>query len=101
MEQQHKEMLRSLVAGGFDHLETDLQARSFQPGELADSRKGGGAPASAAVPAIPVPAPKPPPVEKPPPTANSLVETLFAEDLISEKSLDEVILRYLTDQIGK
>jgi hypothetical protein len=92
MEAQHKEMLRTLVAGGFEHLESDLQARSFQPGELAETRK---APPLPVVPVAP-----PPPVEKPP-SANNLVETLFAEDLISEKSLDEVILRYLTDQIGK
>ncbi len=91
MELQHKEMLRNLVAGGFDHLESDVQARSFQPGELAEGRKA---------PPPPEPVVPPPPPEKPA-SANNLVETLFAEDLISEKSLDEVILRYLTDQIGK
>jgi hypothetical protein len=91
MEAQHKEMLRNLVNGGFDHLESDLAARSFQPGELADGRK----PA-----AIPEPAAPPPELDNPP-SVDIVVETLFAEDLISEKSLDEVILSYLTDQIGK
>jgi hypothetical protein len=37
----------------------------------------------------------PPPVEK-----NDGIETLFGEDLISEKSLDEVILSYLAEDLG-
>jgi hypothetical protein len=91
MQQQHKDMLRSLINGGFDHLEADLSARSFQPGELAEGRKA---------PAAPEPVAPPPQLDNPP-SVDIVVETLFAEDLISEKSLDEVILSYLTDQIGK
>jgi hypothetical protein len=32
---------------------------------------------------------------------NDGAETLFGEDLISEKSLDEVILSYLADDLGE
>ena len=32
---------------------------------------------------------------------NDGVETLFGEDLISEKSLDEVILSYLAEDLGE
>ncbi len=91
MQEQHKDMLRNLINGGFDHLEADLAARSFQPGELADARR----PAATVAPVAP------PPQLDNPPSVDIVVETLFAEDLISEKSLDEVILSYLTDQIGK
>jgi hypothetical protein len=87
MQRQHKEMLKSLVNGQLDHLEAEASARSFQPGELVES------------PAKPLP----PSPGLPPPQEIEIdvVETLFADDLISEKSLDEVILSYLTDQIGK
>ncbi|MHB8417335.1 MAG: hypothetical protein ACYDCL_04620 [Myxococcales bacterium] len=86
MQRQHKEMLKSLVSGQLDHLDVEAAARSFQPGELAESPA-----ASRAPPGLP------PPQE----IEIDVVETLFADDLISEKSLDEVILSYLTDQIGK
>jgi hypothetical protein len=88
MQQQHKDMLRTLINGGFDHLEAET--RSFQPGELSDGKKPAG-----------LPEPAPPPQIDNPPSVDIVVETLFAEDLISEKSLDEVILSYLSDQIGK
>ncbi len=85
MQRQHKDMLKSLVNGQLDHLEAP---RAFQPGELAEA-----------------PPPKAPPAPPTLPPSEeieiSVVETLFGEDLISEKSLDEVILSYLTDQIGK
>ena len=90
MQQQHKDMLRTLINGGFDNLEADQAARSFQPGELAEHKKP-----------VATPEPIPPQQVDNPPSVDIVVEILFAEDLISEKSLDEVILSYLTDQIGK
>jgi hypothetical protein len=81
MEAQHKEMLRNLLKGAFERTEAQLASKSFQPGEL-----GGSA-------AAPV---------SPQPTAPALTEdgigSIFAEDLISEKSLDEVILSYLAGE---
>jgi len=110
MEEQHKQMLRNLINGSYDNV--DRGATAYQPGELAtDAPKP-------PTPSAPVPAPLPlqlKTVAPPPPVAKSLppevlaarelkespkenhvgVETLFGEDLISEKSLDEVILSYL------
>ncbi len=116
MEEQHKQMLRNLINGTYDNV--DRSATAYQPGELAvDAPK--------AAPVAPVVAPPPMPLQlknvAPPPPAvaavvpkhlppevlaaremkeaprenNIGVETLFGEDLISEKSLDEVILSYL------
>jgi len=80
MEAQHKEMLRSLMAGAFESLEQQITGRHFQPGELATSVSS----------PAPAPAVVPPPEEK--------IDAIFAEDLISEKSLDEVILSYLAGE---
>ncbi|MGV3625067.1 MAG: hypothetical protein ACO1OB_29880 [Archangium sp.] len=115
MEEQHKQMLRNLINGTYDNV--DRGATAYQPGELDM-----GAAAKAAVvppkPVAPAPlqlttvaAPTPAPVSSSPslppevlaarqltekPRENNVgVETLFGEDLISEKSLDEVILSYL------
>jgi hypothetical protein len=85
MQRQHKEMLRRLINGELDQLEAET-ARAFQPGELATGPQQPPAPASL------------PPAQE---IAPDVVEKLFAEDLISEKSLDEVILGYLTRQIPK
>jgi hypothetical protein len=86
MEQQHKEMLRSLTSGAFEYLEIQGGGRAFQPGELAH-----GAEPLALSPAAPsVPSPEQPVEER--------VDAIFAEDLISEKSLDEVILSYLAGE---
>jgi hypothetical protein len=106
MEEQHKEMLRNLINGVYDTYEAS--ARHYQPGELGD------APAKPQQPAAPKPAPAvaaaPAPYVVPPevaaaralkekPRINDVgVETLFGEDLISEKSLDEVILSYLAGE---
>jgi hypothetical protein len=117
MEEQHKEMLRNLINGVYDDVDEAYaaQAQSFQPGEIqADGRtlqlqpsmrtdtRGG------AKPVAPVPAPArplPPEVlaarqEPAPVLRNDGAETLFGEDLISEKSLDEVILSYLAEDLG-
>lgn len=122
MEEQHKQMLRNLVNGTYDNV--DRSATAYQPGEIhVDPTKA--AATAAAVMGVPLPpaikpatplqltnlAPPPPapsaPRSLPPevmaarelkeaPRENNIgVETLFGEDLISEKSLDEVILSYL------
>jgi hypothetical protein len=93
MEDQHKQMLRNVVKGIYDNL--DSAARAYQPGQLApaaDGRRPKGAPSRESLP---------PEVEAaramstPPPLNEVGAQTLFGEDLISEKSLDEVILSYL------
>ena len=108
MEEQHKQMLRNLVNGTYDNV--DRSATAYQPGELAQEAAKIIAPVAAPKAVAPLPltnlapaAPKilPPEVMaarelKEAPRENNIgVETLFGEDLISEKSLDEVILSYL------
>jgi hypothetical protein len=82
MELQHKDMLRSLASGAFETPGGQVAGRAFQPGELAPHAEQ-QAPAVAAS--------QPPPVEE-------RIDSIFAEDLISEKSLDEVILSYLAGE---
>ncbi|WP_342375725.1 hypothetical protein NVS55_31135 [Myxococcus stipitatus] len=111
MEEQHKEMLRNLINGVYDNYEST--ARHYQPGQLAteaDSSQVKMQPGQSMAPrpVQPVVAPQPPllPPEvaaaralKEKPKINEVgVETLFGEDLISEKSLDEVILSYLAGE---
>jgi len=97
MEDQHKQMLRNVVQGGYDNL--DSSARAYQPGQLAPAADGKGSPKLA-----PPRASLPPEVEaaramSTPPQLNEVgAQTLFGEDLISEKSLDEVILSYLAEE---
>jgi hypothetical protein len=97
MEDQHKQMLRNVVSGVYDNL--DLAPRSYQPGQLAPEAGGRGSKKPA-----PGQAPLPPEVEAArslgtPPQLNEVgAQTLFGEDLISEKSLDEVILSYLAGE---
>lgn len=98
MEEQHKEMLRNLINGVYDNV--DRSARHFQPGQLAPGEKippPGATPANAKVQLPPeVLAARELPET---PKINEVgVETLFGEDLISEKSLDEVILSYLAGE---
>jgi hypothetical protein len=77
MEEQHKGVLRNLVHGVYDHTALpSVPVRDFPPSPPA---------------ARPAPAPEPPARESPADPRN----TLFGEDLISERSLDEVILAYL------
>jgi hypothetical protein len=98
MEEQHKEMLRSLINGVYDDIDAAnaQAAQSFQPGELST---GGGAvhmqTGSALPPEVVAARQEPTPVLR-----NDGAETLFGEDLISEKSLDEVILSYLAEDLG-
>jgi hypothetical protein len=94
MEQQHKEMLRSVVAGKYDDTDNAQSARAYQPGQLADASPA--APATA--PKAPVPIPLLQLAQMAPTISEATVETLFGEDLVSEKSLDEVILGYLSSE---
>lgn len=153
MEEQHKQMLRNLINGVYDGvdsapayyldgpapLNTDGQPMSPATAAIAgraasDSRPQGnasnvGQPGSAQeLRAGQVPAPLPPPApggvgvapspvdlralppevaaaralppEEIPEVKPSTVGTIFGEDLISEKSLDEVILSYLAEDLG-
>ena len=109
MEEQHKEMLRNLINGVYDSFDTT--SRHYQPGQLATAEDAskvklqpGQSMAARPTPPPAAPAQLPPEVI----AARSLpsqprinevgVETLFGEDLISEKSLDEVILSYLAGE---
>jgi hypothetical protein len=103
MEAQHKEMLRNVLAGKYDGAEAAQAGRAYQPGQLADA----SAPAGADGPvsqggAAPVAPRTPIPLLNEAPlligTPESPGETLFGEDLVSEKSLDEVILGYLAEE---
>jgi hypothetical protein len=113
MEEQHKEMLRNLINGVYDNV--DRSAQSYQPGQLAPEMPRVVPPKPVPVPLRQVVTPPPPPAQPPllPPEVvaarqlaevprenNIGVETLFGEDLISEKSLDEVILSYLAGEGG-
>ena len=97
MEEQHKEMLRSVVAGKYDGTENAQSPRAYQPGQLADDGVAPASPAAAAAkPVVPIPLLE---LAKNAPTVSeAAVETLFGEDLVSEKSLDEVILGYLSSE---
>jgi len=107
MEEQHKEMLRNLINGVYDDLDSAYaqQAASYQPGQIhADGRRV-QLQAGVAMAAARGPKELPPEVlaarQQPAPVLrNDGAETLFGEDLISEKSLDEVILSYLAEDMG-
>lgn len=121
MEEQHKEMLRNLVSGNYDDIDAanSAKANAYQPGELSTdgavprAPPAAKAPAPPPRPAAPIPLtnlapPSPfepralPPevlaareLKESPRIIEEGAETLFGEDLISERSLDEVILQYL------
>jgi len=104
MEEQHKEMLRNLINGVYDDIDAAFaaQAQSFQPGQLAD---GHGVQLKRGQALVDADRQLPPEVlaarQQPAPVLrNDGAETLFGEDLISEKSLDEVILSYLAEDLG-
>lgn len=108
MEEQHKEMLRNLINGVYDNYES-VATRHYQPGQLAPEADAPQAKVQA--PVAPASKPVPPTASQLPPEVAAAramkvqpkinevgVETLFGEDLISEKSLDEVILSYLAGE---
>ena len=88
MEAQHKDMLRNLVNGVYDSYESSV--RAWQPGQLGDAAE-----------VLPAAAEAPPEVlaarelKELPKIREEGAETLFGEDLISDKSLDQVILSFL------
>ncbi len=97
MEEQHKEMLRNLINGVYDNL--DSAGKHYQPGQLATPEEVAKTKLQPGKPAV-LPSLPPEVIAarqmKVQPKINEVgVETLFGEDLISEKSLDEVILSYL------
>jgi hypothetical protein len=102
MEEQHKAMLRNLVNGAYDGIESTF-SKSYQPGQLASAEEAARAKAVKPIPLL-LTDELPPEViaareMKTQPALNDIgVETLFGEDLISEKSLDEVILSYLAGE---
>jgi intein/homing endonuclease len=112
MEEQHKEMLRNLINGVYDGFETGV--RHYQPGQLGsadDLARHRPPPGPSTFPSASRPPPAEPPASFVPPEVAAAramkvqpkinevgVETLFGEDLISEKSLDEVILSYLAGE---
>jgi hypothetical protein len=109
MEEQHKEMLRNLINGVYDDIDTAYaqQAQAYQPGQIHADGRTVQLQQGVSLPAQRAPAPKqlPPEVlaarQGPTPVLrNDGAETLFGEDLISEKSLDEVILSYLAEDLG-
>jgi hypothetical protein len=109
MEEQHKEMLRNLVNGVYDDIDANYsqQAGHYEPGQIDT---GGKMVQMHAGQTLQAPTPEvkslPPEVlaarQAPAPELrNDGAETLFGEDLISEKSLDEVILSYLAEDLGE
>lgn len=109
MEEQHKEMLRNLVNGVYDDIDASYsqQAGHYQPGQIDTGGKMVQMHAGQSLQADPrKPRDLPPEVlaarQGPvPEIRNDGAETLFGEDLISEKSLDEVILSYLAEDLGE
>jgi hypothetical protein len=109
MEEQHKEMLRNLVNGVYDQV-NNAASTSYQPGEIHTEgpKARPPAPEMPLIEATLTPSPPTVPPEvlaarqlREAPRENNIgVETLFGEDLISEKSLDEVILSYLAGEGG-
>ncbi|HEX4620086.1 MAG TPA: hypothetical protein VH208_00840 [Myxococcaceae bacterium] len=105
MEEQHKEMLRNLINGLYDNIDAVGSAKHYQPGQLDHGTPVRKLPSNVPLaPVEPLPPQLPPEVLaaralKVPPKINEVgAETLFGEDLISEKSLDEVILSYLAGE---
>jgi len=89
MEEQHKEMLRNLVSGVYDSYESE--ARAWQPGQLSVDGQPVVAQGAQQLPPEVLAARQ----LKEQPAIREGAETLFGEDLISEKSLDQVILSFL------
>lgn len=99
MEAQHKQMLRNLVNGQYDGLGAALP--SYQPGEIETGTllaRGAaeGSKNHRVVDAQRTPGPSHARNGTPP--ASPAGESFFGADLISEKSLDEVILAYLAGE---
>ncbi len=113
MQEQQKDMLRNLVRGLYDDVIDQYSSRTWQPGVLdvdeADASRPKVAPGpkneekKTSSPSREAAASVPPEVVaaqrmdvKPRPREGG--ETIFGEDLISERSLGEVILSYLAEE---
>jgi hypothetical protein len=122
MEEQHKEMLRNLVNGVYDDVDAAYgeRAQHYQPGQLGgDAPRAGPAPLASAIPVggTPPGIPPRPPTPSPrtplppealaaravarPPLHGGADSVIIGEDLLSEKTLDEVILSYLAEDLGE
>jgi hypothetical protein len=129
MEEQHKQMLRNLINGAFDSVSTgevhhlngpapvnvDPSKVSPSTAMMAGAAAFTGLPSqSGSQPAAPGPQPvdipkapggiqvvTSPPSQPPTPAqpAAAAAGNIFGDDLISEKSLDEVILSYLSEDV--
>jgi hypothetical protein len=93
MEDQHKQMLKNVVIGVYDNL--DSATRAYQPGQLAPAVEKKGTKLAPPAGTLPPEVEAARAMNSPPPLNDVGAQTLFGEDLISEKSLDEVILSYL------
>jgi hypothetical protein len=131
MEDQHKGMLRNLVSGVYDEETSSSSARAYQPGELAAQSPGGApvpvpgpGPDLAGYIALKMNVGKPvagaagrvaPPLPAAVPSAQAAIaqadpgallgpgetQLLPSEDLVSERSLDQLILSYLAEGDSK
>ncbi len=105
MEEQHKEMLRNLVDGAYDEggAAAAATAQAFQPGQIqADGRT------VQLQPGMSIPAPREARLTAAAPAqparrdaaARAAAASPFGEELIAERSLDDVILSYLAEDLG-
>src|SRR5215472_16216855 len=84
MEEQHKEMLRNLIGGAFDDLDSSgAVAKHYEPGQLAEAQPRQAAPAAPVAAAPPPPIVRSIPSPKVQPKKEPRAGTLFGEDLIS------------------
>jgi hypothetical protein len=98
MEGQHKEMLRNLVRGAYEQIDSAAAAAThYQPGQLATAEQVAQVKLQPGKTAAPAP-PAARAANDSPKESNFAAKTIFGEDLISEKSLDEVILSYLAGE---
>ena len=97
MEEQHKAMLRELVRGGFDRSATSAPARAPEVPAQAS------APVKNRAPAVPAPQVAPQVAIVAAETEGDVIKpeeiaSLFGSTNKEEKSLDEIILSYLSDE---
>lgn len=107
MENQHKAVLKRLVAGDYDHLirerlgpQVFAEAEAGAKASEADEQETTGPLPGAIVPGV-APLPRP---DRPDPGAAAAEpdsSRAFGEGIVSEKPLDEVILGYLVENARK
>ena len=123
MEEQHKQMLRNLINGAFDAVQTgevhhlngpapvnvDPSKVSPTTAMMAGASAFTGLPSQAppkpvdippgGIPVVTSPPSQPPQPAPAPAASGGAAGNIFGDDLISEKSLDEVILSYLSEDV--